>query len=252
MPPLSGPQRRVLAHALGDDPQTVIAVHLLERALCNAYVVGPPAHFRAVLIQALHDVEEPLAFGADAGGVWTLLSQATGWTCVSVPEEIADGVGEAMKAATRRSIRFYGDLLYTMTTPVSLRHDDGVRYLTPSDLAMWDCSPSELHVNGFGSLEALLTNGVAAGAVVDGHLVAIAATTARTAHHADIGVNTLEAFRGQGYATAAASLVVDSVQRAGAVPVWSTGEANVPSQRVAEKLGFTPADRRTYLIPQSL
>jgi hypothetical protein len=252
MPPLSGPQRRVLAHALGDDPQTVIAVHLLERALCNAYVVGPPAHFRAALIQAVHDVEEPLAFGANAGGVWTLLSQATGWTCVSVPEEIADDVGEAMKAATRRSIRFYGDLLYTMTTPVHLRHDDRVRYLTPNDLAMWDCSPSELHVNGFGSLEALLTDGVAAGAVVDGHLVAIAATTAP--HRAPRG------YRGQhprslsrpGLCDGRSVSVVDSVQRAGAVPVWSTGEANVPSQRVAEKLGFTPADRRTYLIPQSL
>jgi RimJ/RimL family protein N-acetyltransferase len=32
--------------------------------------------------------------------------------------------------------------------------------------------------------------------------------------------------------------------------VWSTGEANLASQRVAEKLGFTLTARRTYVIPE--
>jgi len=33
------------------------------------------------------------------------------------------------------------------------------------------------------------------------------------------------------------------------VPVWSTGETNWASSRVADELGFTLTTRRTYVIP---
>src|SRR2546428_793631 len=80
--------------------------------------------------------------------------------------------------------------------------------------------------------------GVAAGAVVDRRLVAIAITSARTARHADVGVATLAPWRRRGLATAAASLVTRAVQAAGQTPVWSCGEDNLASLRVARKLGF--------------
>ena len=72
---------------------------------------------------------------------------------------------------------------------------------------------------GFGSPDGLLSEGVAAGALVDGGLVALACTTARTEKHADLGVVTLEGWRGRGLATACAALVADGILRSGRVPV---------------------------------
>ena len=79
--------------------------------------------------------------------------------------------------------------------------------------------------------------------------LAIAFTSARTARHADIGVATLEPWRGRGFATAAASLVAGAIQADGQTPVWSTGEGNLASLRVAAKIGFVEVGRRTYVIP---
>jgi RimJ/RimL family protein N-acetyltransferase len=248
---LSRSDSRALARALGDTPYTVIAVHLLSRRLCRAYVSGSVANFHAALIQAMDDPDEPFAFGSDPDALWALLARVDGWTCVSVPEHLANGVAAAMTQATGRSIRLYEDLFFTMTAPVQPRPDRHVRYLTPADLPMWERSPAELHIRGFGTLRALLTDGVAAGAAIDRDLIAIAATSARTGRHADVGVATLEEFRGRGFATAAASLVVDAVRRAGLTAVWSTGEGNAASRRVAEKLGFSPAGKRTYVIPKA-
>jgi predicted GNAT family acetyltransferase len=94
----------------------------------------------------------------------------------------------------------------------------------------------------------LLTEGIIAAAIVDGGVVAIAHTAARTERHADLGVATLPAWRGRGLATAAAALVAERVRAAGQIPVWSTGETNAASRRVAQKLGFREVARRTYLI----
>ncbi len=52
---LSRSDSRALARALGDTPYTVIAVHLLGRRLCRAYVSGSVADFHAALIQAMDD-----------------------------------------------------------------------------------------------------------------------------------------------------------------------------------------------------
>ena len=75
------------------------------------------------------------------------------------------------------------------------------------------------------------------------------ATTAQTERHADVGVVTMEEWRGQGMATACAALVAEGIHQSGRVPVWSTGEDNLASLRVASKLGFGEVGRRVYLVP---
>ena len=112
-------------------------------------------------------------------------------------------------------------------------------------------APAEVQGNGYKTHEAMVTDGIAAGAVVDGNIVAIAHTYAENDLHADIGVSTIEQWREKGFATAAASLVAQEIQARGKVPVWSCGEDNIASLRVAQKLGFTEVGRRTYLIPTS-
>ena len=42
-------------------------------------------------------------------------------------------------------------------------------------------------------------------------------------------------------------IFIAEIQAAGLNPVWSTSEENVPSQRVAAKLGFVEVSRRVYV-----
>ena len=100
---------------------------------------------------------------------------------------------------------------------------------------------------GFATFEDLLTDGVAAGAVVEGSLVALAHTNAMTTRYGDIGVATDELWRGKGFASSAASIVARRIQERGLTPVWSAGEGNAASLRVAAKLGFMVISRRVYL-----
>jgi predicted GNAT family acetyltransferase len=65
--------------------------------------------------------------------------------------------------------------------------------------------------------------------------------------YADLSVVTAGPWRGRGMATACAGLVIAEIRRSGRVPVWSTGEDNVASLRVARKLGFEEVGRRTYV-----
>ena len=100
---------------------------------------------------------------------------------------------------------------------------------------------------GFATFDDLLTDGFAAGAVVEGRLVGLAHTNALTARYADIGIATDRARRRRGYASAAASIVARRIQERGLVPVWSTGEDNEASLRIAARLGFEEVSRRVYL-----
>jgi predicted GNAT family acetyltransferase len=100
--------------------------------------------------------------------------------------------------------------------------------------------------------QELLTEGIVACAVILGRIIATALTTAFTDRYADVGIYTQEGHRCRGYATAAASLVASRIQQGGRVAVWGTGEHNVASHRVAEKLGFVETSRRRYVIlPQN-
>lgn len=241
--PCTAEQRETLADALGDTPETVISVHALRRGLCRAY-----ASEAAAIVQWNELPGEPMGFGDDAAALWDLLQSVDGWFCVEVTPRCAAALGPLMAAQTGRSVRYYGDIFYTLTVPAAPLHDAAVRLLTVADLPVLDAAPREIQGGGFGSIRALLEEGVVAGAIVDGALVAIAHTSALTPHHADIGVATLEGWRGRGFATAAASLVAQQVQATERVSVWSTGEDNFASQHVAQKLGFAEVGRRVYVI----
>ena len=242
---------RALADALGDTPETTIPVHLLRRGLCQAYVAGDPSRFRAAIIQDGALPGEPYAFGEDPRAVWELLELVAGWWCVSVPPALAALLDEIMGAETGKDVRHYGDVYHVLLKPAPHVESSVVRVLGAADLGLLESAPAEVRGAGFGSLRALLTDGVVACAVVDGGIVAIAQTYARTPRHADIGVATLEQWRNRGFATAAASVVARHVQEAGQTPVWSAGEDNHASLRVAAKLGFAEVSRRVYLIPGS-
>lgn len=270
--PLDPKGCRILADALGDTPETVISVHLLRRGLCRAYVAGELSRFDGAIVQSNFCPAEPTGFGSDAKVLWDLLKFVEGWDCVNVASECATALGEIIEENMGIRVRYYGDVYHVLSKPVlrssllrktvlNFQHE-AVRQLTLDDLNLLESAPAEVRGSGFGNTRGLLSDGVVACAVVSGsflttlfskkctgNVVSIAHTSARTDHHADIGAFTLEDWRGRGFATAAAAIVAKRVQEDGQKPVWSTGEDNFASLRVAQKLGFTEVSRRTYIIP---
>ena len=240
-----------LADCLGDTPMTVISTSRLKQGMCDAYIAGRLPDVNAALVFDAFCPDEPCGFGTDAEALWQLLKKTDGWSCINVDNSCAASLGALIEADRGTAIRYYGDVCHALLEPVHCYSNAAVRLLTLGDTARLVQAPAEVQGNGYKTHEAMLTDGIAAGAVVDGNIVAIAHTYAETDLHADIGVSTVEPWRKKGIATAAASLVAQEIQAKGKVPAWSCGEDNLASLRVAQKLGFTEVGRRTYVIPVS-
>ena len=106
------------------------------------------------------------------------------------------------------------------------------------DRALFYGVPDDLEPGIRGDVESVLRQGFVAGAVVDDRLVSVAHTIAITARYADIGVFTHEDYRNRGYSSAAAAIVAKAIRESGRTPVWSCGEDNLASLRVAAKAGL--------------
>ena len=239
----------VLADVIGDTPMTVISASRLKQGMCDAYIAGALPDVDAALVFDAYCPDEPCGFGTNADALWQLLKATDGWGCINVESTCAESLGTLMEADTGTLIRYYGDVCHALLEPVHRYPNEAVRLLTLEDVERLARAPAEIQGNGYETHAAMITDGIAAGAVVDGNIAAIAHTYAETDLHADIGVSTLEAWRKKGFSTAAASLVAQEIQAKGKVPAWSCGEDNAASLRVAEKLGFTEVGRRTYVIP---
>ncbi|GEM_PF-4405109 len=96
--------------------------------------------------------------------------------------------------------------------------------------------------DAFGSVAALLAEGMADGVEEDGRLVAIAATWAIAAPYAEVGAHTDRSARGKGYATACAHSLMTAVAAKGLLPQWTTFTDNVTSLGLAQLLGLVPVD----------
>lgn len=251
MTKLTSQECLVLSDVLGDTPMTVISASRLKQGMCDAYITGSLPDIDAALVFDAYCADEPCGFGIDADALWRLLKVTDGWSCINVDPSCATSLGALIKADRDTTIRYYGDVYHALLKPVHRYPNAAVRLLTPEDVTRLAKAPAEVQGNGYKTHAAMVTDGIAAGAIVDNNIVAIAHTYAENNLHADIGVSTIEAWREKGFATAAASLVAQEIQASGKVPVWSCGEDNIASLRVAEKLGFTEVDRRTYVIPTS-
>lgn len=248
---LSPKGRLVLANALGDSPQTVIAVHVLRTGLCKAYVAGVPSQFKAAIVQSDFLPDELMGFGSNAQALYDLLELVRGWKCVNVSTQCATSLGKVVEEKMGLYVRYYDDLYLTLLEPVVNFQNMAVRCLTLSDLLLLESAASEVQQWArcfFGSPHRLLSEGIVACAFESDRIVSISHTSARTERYADMGAFTLEKWWCRGLATVAASVVAARVQEAGQVPVWSTGEGNVASLRVAHKLGFKEVSRSTYVI----
>ncbi len=241
----------VLAGALGDTPETVMSVHRLRRGICHAFVAGAPERPEAAIVQSHFVPTEPAAFGDDPVQIWSLLREIDGWLSVHVALDLGPALARLMETATGQPRSLLGEIYYVLPRPVAVREHSAVRRLTLADLPLIEASADALEMTNwrYESATALLTESFAAGAMIDGRLVAIAFAGARAKQHAEVGVVTAEPWRGRGFSTAAAALVCADLQAAGQLPVWSTSAENLASQRVGAKLGFVEVSRRVYINP---
>ena len=97
--------------------------------------------------------------------------------------------------------------------------------------------------DAFGSVAALLAEGLADGVEENGALVAIAATWAIAVPYAEVGAHTAPAARGRGYATACAHATMAAAAARGLRPQWTAFTGNASSLGLARRLGLVPADR---------
>jgi RimJ/RimL family protein N-acetyltransferase len=242
--------------AVGDRPETVVVQHLLRRGWGQAWVCGSPDGFGAAVVEStlgegLWPAGEPTGLGRDPAALWEVLCVMRGWDCVVVDEACASPLAELMRRDTGRTVRLLPERCLALTGPVrEINHDD-VRRLKPDDAPiMAAAAPPQMRGEGWPGPDLLLRDGLAAGAVVDGRLVAIASTCARAERHAEIQIYTLEEWRGRGLASAAASLVARRIVESGQTPVWMAAEDNAVSRHIAQKIGFTDVWRRVYVIPE--
>jgi GNAT superfamily N-acetyltransferase len=246
---LDPPECEALIRALSDTPETVIAVHQLRHGLCEAYAEAGAGHHDAVVLRPSRPSDELMGFGRDVESLGLVLRGLEGWSCVCVEDGIVHRLGLTLEAQLGHPVRYIMDIYHTPERPVVAGSHPSVRYLTWEDIDLLSAAPLDIRgaCLGFGTFERLLAAGVAVGAVIDGGLVAVASTWAVSEKYGDLAVVTAGSWRGRGLATACAGLVAEGIQRSGRVPVWSTGEDNLASLRVARKLGFEESGRRTYI-----
>jgi RimJ/RimL family protein N-acetyltransferase len=233
---------------LGDSLDTVVPLHALLTRRCRVWLDGPEAAApRACVVLADYVPREPWVFGSDAGAAAALLHNLPEWTCVNVSLDFADAMTDAMSRATGRSVERHGDLYFIPGGQLALMYDERVRLLTRDDAALFHGSPDDARPGSAEFVDLLLREGLCAAAVIDGHVVAQAHAWCITPRHAEIGARTGAAHRGRGLGAACASLLCARLQGMDRVPVWSTGESNLASQRVAQKIGLKLVHRRVYL-----
>lgn len=74
--------------------------------------------------------------------------------------------------------------------------------------------------------------------IENGAVVSLCHSARLTDHAGEAGVETLEEYRGRGYATAAVAAWARAVHATGRIPLYSTSWQNLASQAVARKLGL--------------
>lgn len=236
------------AQWLGDRPHTVLPAHALLTGRGQAWIPpgDDPNDPRALLIRMDVAPAEPVGFGRDAEALACMLMELDGWTHINVGDALAQTLPPVIHTRTGRTLKPYGDLYFVLLTVGPSFTDPSVRLLGEDDIDLFVTAPPPVAAADRKTAAMILREGLCAGAIVGGQLVSRVQSYARTPRHADLGAATAEAFRGRGLVTACASLLTDELRKRKIIPVWSCGEGNAPSRRVAEKLGFAPIAPRVY------
>lgn len=243
----SGTQIDAITAWLGDEPGTTIPLHALRTRRCKVWLAGKPEAPDALVMVVDYIPDEPYAFGHDAAKAVELLDAIPDWTCVNVASEFADAMANATHAATGKQVARHGDLYFAQSKPLRIPAHPSVRFLSPEDAALVSAAPADASPGGPEFVDRLLREGFCTAATIDGQLVAQTHAYCITDRYAEIGAKTASDHRRLGLSTGCAGMLCARLFELGKIPVWSTFETNLASQRVAEKLGFARVAERAYL-----
>ena len=238
----------VLTEVIDDTPITLDVLDCLKQGMCRAYVCGNLPHITAYLvIDTLYN--DAFCFSTDVNAMWHLLEAQQGLEglIINVDPADAETLGQRISAKTGGPVSYSVVIHQALLEPVSSFPNEVVRLLTSSDEALLAKAPEVIRGNSYQTPQKILSTGAVA-AIVNDSIVSLAQTYAQTDLHGGISIYTLEEWRGKGYATSAASLVAETLQAMGKVPVWYCGEENGASLRTAEKLGFVEVSRRIDIV----
>ncbi|MGB0524920.1 MAG: GNAT family N-acetyltransferase [Flammeovirgaceae bacterium] len=219
-----------------------IPKYLLENDLADIYLDEQQVNY---VIQSKLDPGEPTGFGEDAIILWEILKNLHDWRCINVSQELAKPLLKVIKNDWKCAVREYGDVYYGLNHQVRKYENQAVRKLITEDKSL-------LAAFGFDNtqlMENAIDKGFAYGAVIENQLVSLSYAPTHTLQYIEIGVETKEGYRNQGYSTAASAMLLQDIQtNTQLIPTWSAGEDNYASIKVAEKLGFEKLGERVYLI----
>jgi GNAT superfamily N-acetyltransferase len=234
-----------LAAALVEGPATVAVVHGLRTQTARAWITGGLPRFGAAVVELGLSPGDLQGFGNPTQLIG-LIEGLGRWSSIEVAAEHAAVLTRLLH---QRGHRLWAeiDLIHIPSTPPPTLAHPLVRLLDDGDLPAVERTPELFPDHQLPFVRAAVRDRRVAGAMADGKPVGYAASLAAGESYADLGVHVLAPWRGQGIATAAASLVAAALDRRGLVPVWSTSEHNQPARRVAHKLGLAEVARRVIL-----
>ena len=90
----------------------------------------------------------------------------------------------------------------------------------------------------WGTLDHFLARGVGVAVLEDDEIISRCHSVMVGGGEAEISIETTEAYRRQGFATLAACAFIEQCLAQGLRPAWSCWDNNIPSQILAQKLGF--------------
>lgn len=100
----------------------------------------------------------------------------------------------------------------------------------------------------WGSPADFVARGIGFCALAGERLVCAATSAARCENAIEIQINTVPSFRRLGLATTVGAMLVAYCLEHGLEPDWDTDADNLPSQRLAQRLGYVPASRYEWLV----
>lgn len=139
----------------------------------------------------------------------------------------------------------YEQLVAALETAAPVEHIwDGPAWWIPEDIDLQGdittivTNPAILRPHFPGWARDLEASGPCVAVVEDGLAVAVCCSARTSPRASEAGVETLEAYRGRGYASATVAAWAAEVRRAGRLPLYSTSWDNLASQSVARRLGL--------------
>ena len=164
---------------------------------------------------------------------------------VVAPEEAAEALAPLAKARAREGATLFqlppvaADALPTPSVSARLLRREEYHHL--------ENLPPILR----GELRDATSYSPIASAFVEDRPVAFCYAGWETDAHWDVSIDTLNGYRRQGLATAAATCLMKHMAAKGKTAVWGSVESNVASYGLARKLGLQEVDRLTVLYPDS-